>query len=54
VIQSAEEAKKLVTGEVGKEITANTVRDAGVRIVGWTFTGFPRIDQLQETRQNAG
>jgi tripartite ATP-independent transporter DctP family solute receptor len=40
VIQSAEEAKKLVTGEVGKELTANTVRDAGVRIVGWTFTGF--------------
>lgn len=40
VIQSAAEAKKLVTGEVGKELTANTVRDAGVRIVGWTFTGF--------------
>ena len=34
VIQSAEEAKKLVTGDVGKELTANTVRDAGVRIVG--------------------
>lgn len=40
VIQSSEEAKKLVTGEIGKELTANTVRDAGVRIVGWTFTGF--------------
>jgi len=40
VIQSAEEAKQLVTGEIGKELTANTVRDAGVRIVGWTFTGF--------------
>ena len=40
VIQSAEEAKKLVTGEIGKELVANTVRDAGVRIVGWTFTGF--------------
>ena len=40
VIQSAEEAKKLVTGEVGKELIANTVRDTGVRIVGWSFTGF--------------
>ena len=40
VILSAEDAKKLVTGEVGKELTANTVRDAGIRIVGWTFTGF--------------
>jgi TRAP-type C4-dicarboxylate transport system substrate-binding protein len=40
VILSAAEAKTLVTGEVGKELTANTVRDAGVRIIGWTFTGF--------------
>lgn len=40
VIQSAAEAKTLVTGEIGKELTENTVRDAGVRIVGWTFTGF--------------
>ncbi len=40
VIQSAEEAKKLVTGDVGTELTENTVRDAGIRIVGWTFTGF--------------
>ena len=40
VIRSAEEAKKLVTGEIGKELSANTVRDAGVRILGWTFTGF--------------
>ncbi len=40
VILSAEEAKKLVTGDVGKELAANTLRDAGVRIVGWTFTGF--------------
>ena len=40
VIQSAAEAKTLVTGEVGKELTANTVRDAGVRIIGWSFSGF--------------
>lgn len=40
VIQSAAEARTLVTGEVGRELTENTIRDAGVRIVGWTFTGF--------------
>jgi tripartite ATP-independent transporter DctP family solute receptor len=40
VIQSAEEAKKLTMGEVGKELTANTVRDANVRIVGWAYSGF--------------
>lgn len=40
VIQSAEEAKKLTMGAVGKELTENTVRDAHVRIVGWAYSGF--------------
>lgn len=40
VIQSAEDAKKLTQGEVGKELTENTIRDAGVRIVGWAYSGF--------------
>lgn len=40
VIQSAEEARKLTTGEIGKELTENTVRDAKVRIVGWAYSGF--------------
>lgn len=40
VIQSAAEAKALTTGEVGKELAENTVRDAGIRIVGWAYSGF--------------
>ena len=40
VIQSAEEDKALTMGEIGKELTANTVRDANVRIVGWAYSGF--------------
>ncbi len=40
VIQSAEDARELTLGEIGKELTANTVRDAGVRIVGWAYSGF--------------
>ena len=40
VIQSVEEAKKLTMGDVGKELTANTLRDAKVRIVGWSYSGF--------------
>lgn len=40
VIQSAEDAKKLTLGEVGKELTENTIRDAGVRIIGWSYSGF--------------
>ena len=43
VIQSAEEAKKLTLGPVGKELADNTVRDAGVRIIGWTYSGFRRL-----------
>ena len=40
VIQSAEDAKKLTQGPIGKELTENTIRDAGVRIVGWAYSGF--------------
>ncbi len=40
MIQSLEEAEKLTQGEVGQELVENTIRDAGVRIIGWTYTGF--------------
>ncbi len=40
VILSLEEAEKLTQGDIGKELVENTIRDAGVRIVGWTYTGF--------------
>lgn len=40
VIQSAEEAKKLTLGPIGKDLTDNTLRDANVRIVGWAYSGF--------------
>ena len=40
VIQSAEDARKLTTGPIGQELAENTVRDAGIRIVGWAYSGF--------------
>ena len=40
VILSLEDAEKLTQGDIGKELVENTIRDAGVRIVGWTYTGF--------------
>ena len=40
VIQSLDEAVMLTQGDIGKELTENTIRDAGVRIIGWTYTGF--------------
>lgn len=40
VIQSIDEAVILTQGEIGKELIDNTIRDAGVRIVGWAYSGF--------------
>lgn len=40
LIQSADEAKLLTQGPIGKELTDNTIRDAGVRIIGWAYSGF--------------
>lgn len=39
VIQSPEDAKTLTQGEIGNELTENTIRDAGVRILGWAYSG---------------
>jgi len=40
MIQSLDDAKKLTQGDMGKELAENTLRDAGVRIVAWTYSGF--------------
>ena len=40
VIQSLDEAVKLTQGEVGQELVKNTIEDAGVRIIGWAYSGF--------------
>lgn len=43
VIHNAEEAKLLTQGAVGKELAENTIRDAGVRILGWAYSGCRRL-----------
>ncbi len=40
MILSLEEAVKLTQGEIGKELVENTKRDAGVRIIAWSYAGF--------------
>lgn len=40
VILSLEDAEKLTQGPIGQELTQNTINDAGVRIIAWTYTGF--------------
>ncbi len=43
VILSLEDAETLTQGPIGQELTENTIRDAGVRILGWSYTGFRRL-----------
>ena len=43
VIRNVDEAEKLINSEIGQELIENTIRDAGVRIVGWTYTGCRRL-----------
>lgn len=43
VILSLEDAETLTQGPIGQELTENTINDAGVRIIAWTYTGFRRL-----------
>ncbi|WPC06004.1 TRAP transporter substrate-binding protein [Pseudomonas benzenivorans] len=40
MIQSLDDAKTLTQSEIGQGLIDNTVRDAGVRIIGWAYSGF--------------
>lgn len=40
VILSLEDAVKVTQGPIGQELVNNTIRDAGVRIIGWAYSGF--------------
>lgn len=40
VILSLEDAITLTQGEIGQQMIENTIRDAGVRIIGWAYSGF--------------
>ena len=52
VIQSLEEAELLTQGDVGKELIENTINDAGVRILGWTYTGFRVLTNSKQPVQS--
>lgn len=40
MVQSLDDAVALTQGQVGQQLVDNTIRDAGVRIVGWAYSGF--------------
>ncbi|PMR72451.1 TRAP transporter substrate-binding protein [Billgrantia endophytica] len=39
VITSPEDAKTLTQGEIGQQLVENTIRDAGVRVLSWAYSG---------------
>lgn len=43
VIHNAEDAKLLTQGDIGQQLTEDTIRDAGVRILGWAYSGCRRL-----------
>ena len=40
---SVDDAVKLTQGPVGDELIENTIKSAGVRILGWSYSGFRRL-----------
>lgn len=40
VILSQEDAEKVTQGEIGQQMIDQTIEDAGVRIIGWAYSGF--------------
>ena len=45
---SLEDAETLTQGAIGDELVQNTINDAGVRVVGWTYAGFRRLTNSQK------
>nr|WP_300309164.1 TRAP transporter substrate-binding protein [Halomonas sp.] len=52
VIRSPEDAKTLTHGDVGQEMVDNTIRDAGVRILGWAYSGCRRLTNSERPVAN--
>ncbi|RNF35104.1 TRAP transporter substrate-binding protein [Paracoccus methylarcula] len=40
VILSQDDAEKITQGEIGQQMIDQTIEDAGVRIIGWAYSGF--------------
>lgn len=40
VILSQDDAEKITRGEIGQQMIDQTIEDAGVRIIGWAYSGF--------------
>ncbi len=52
LIQSVDEAVTLTQGPVGEELVQNTIKSAGVRILGWSYSGFRRLSNSKRPITN--
>ena len=52
VILSLDDAIELTQGEIGQQLIENTVRDAGVRILGWAYSGFRVLTNSERPVEN--
>ncbi len=54
IILSLEEAVQLTEGDIGKELVENTIRDAGVRIIAWSYAGFRVLSNSKKPIKTLG
>ena len=54
MIQSLDDAVHLTQGEIGQQLVENTKRDAGVRIIGWAYSGFRVLSNSQRPIRSVG
>lgn len=48
VILSLEDAETITQGEIGQELIDKTIENAGVRIIGWAYSGFRVLTNSQK------
>jgi tripartite ATP-independent transporter DctP family solute receptor len=52
VFENLEQADKALKSPIVDELIQNTVRDAGVRIIGWTYSGFRTLSNSKHPVRN--
>lgn len=51
IFENLDQAVKTVEGPVADELVKNTIRDAGARILGWTYSGFRVLSNSKQPIQ---
>ncbi len=51
IFENLDQAQQTVEGPIGAELVENTIRDSGVRILGWTYSGFRVLSNSKQPIQ---